>query len=87
MRIAVARDTDANEPRVAATPETVKKFKALGADWDPDRYDDEYRKRLANVVKRKKGGKTIEAPKREETPEPAIDLMAALERSLAEVRG
>ena len=32
MRIAVARDTDANEPRVAATPETVKKFKALGAD-------------------------------------------------------
>ena len=32
MRIAVARETDANEPRVAATPETVKKFIALGAD-------------------------------------------------------
>ncbi|HEY6025823.1 MAG TPA: Re/Si-specific NAD(P)(+) transhydrogenase subunit alpha [Pseudolabrys sp.] len=32
MRIAVARETDANEPRVAATPETVKRFKALGAD-------------------------------------------------------
>ena len=32
MRIAVARETDANEPRVAATPETVKKYKALGAD-------------------------------------------------------
>jgi NAD(P) transhydrogenase subunit alpha len=32
MRIAVARETDANEGRVAATPETVKKFKALGAD-------------------------------------------------------
>jgi NAD(P) transhydrogenase subunit alpha len=31
MRIAVARETDANEPRVAATPETVKKFMALGA--------------------------------------------------------
>jgi NAD(P) transhydrogenase subunit alpha len=31
MRIAVAREMDANEPRVAATPETVKKFKALGA--------------------------------------------------------
>jgi proton-translocating NAD(P)+ transhydrogenase subunit alpha len=31
MRIAVARELDANEPRVAATPETVKKFKALGA--------------------------------------------------------
>src|SRR5471030_2732147 len=32
MRIAVTRETDATEPRVAATPETVKKFKALGAD-------------------------------------------------------
>src|ERR1700688_2509671 len=32
MRIAVAREADASEPRVAATPETVKKFKALGAD-------------------------------------------------------
>ncbi len=32
MRIAVARETEAGEPRVAATPETVKKFKALGAD-------------------------------------------------------
>src|SRR5258707_92988 len=31
MRIAVAREPDAGEPRVAATPETVKKFKALGA--------------------------------------------------------
>ncbi len=32
MRIAIARETDAQEPRVAGTPETVKKFKALGAD-------------------------------------------------------
>jgi H+-translocating NAD(P) transhydrogenase subunit alpha len=32
MRIAVARETDANEPRVAATPETVKKFVGFGAE-------------------------------------------------------
>jgi NAD(P) transhydrogenase subunit alpha len=32
MRIGVARESDAAEPRVAATPETVKKLKALGAD-------------------------------------------------------
>jgi NAD(P) transhydrogenase subunit alpha len=32
MRIAVARETEAGEPRVAATPDTVKKYKALGAD-------------------------------------------------------
>ncbi|MGB7858538.1 MAG: Re/Si-specific NAD(P)(+) transhydrogenase subunit alpha, partial [Pseudolabrys sp.] len=32
MRIAVPRETDAGEPRVAATPETIKKLKALGAE-------------------------------------------------------
>jgi H+-translocating NAD(P) transhydrogenase subunit alpha len=32
MRIAIAREIDADEPRVAATPDTVKKMKGLGAD-------------------------------------------------------
>jgi NAD(P) transhydrogenase subunit alpha len=32
MRVAIPRETDAAEPRVAATPETVKKMQALGAD-------------------------------------------------------
>jgi NAD(P) transhydrogenase subunit alpha len=32
MRIAVARETDSGEPRVAATPETVKKLKSFGAE-------------------------------------------------------
>lgn len=32
MRIAVARELDGTEPRVAATPETVKKLKGFGAD-------------------------------------------------------
>ena len=30
MKIAVAREIDPAEPRVAASPDTVKKFKALG---------------------------------------------------------
>jgi H+-translocating NAD(P) transhydrogenase subunit alpha len=32
MKIAIAAETDAGEPRVAATPETVKKMIALGAE-------------------------------------------------------
>ena len=32
MRIAVPRETDAGESRVAATPETIKKYKSLGAE-------------------------------------------------------
>jgi NAD(P) transhydrogenase subunit alpha len=31
MKVAVIAETDADEPRVAATPETVKKMVALGA--------------------------------------------------------
>jgi len=32
MKIAVAKEIDPSEPRVAASPDTVKKFKAIGAD-------------------------------------------------------
>ncbi len=32
LKIAIAKEVDAAEPRVAATPDTVKKFKALGID-------------------------------------------------------
>ena len=32
MKIAIAKEQDAAEPRVAATPDTVKKFKSLGID-------------------------------------------------------
>ncbi|WP_315724627.1 MULTISPECIES: Re/Si-specific NAD(P)(+) transhydrogenase subunit alpha [unclassified Bradyrhizobium] len=32
MKIAVAKEIDPQEPRVAASPDTVKKFKALGAE-------------------------------------------------------
>jgi NAD(P) transhydrogenase subunit alpha len=32
MKIAIAKEVDGGEPRVAATPDTVKKFKALGMD-------------------------------------------------------
>src|SRR5438445_11083192 len=32
MKIAVAKEIDPSEPRVAISPDTVKKFKAIGAD-------------------------------------------------------
>jgi H+-translocating NAD(P) transhydrogenase subunit alpha len=32
MKIAIAKEIDPSEPRVAASPDTVKKYKALGAD-------------------------------------------------------
>ena len=32
MKVAVLKEREPGEPRVAATPETVKKIKGLGAD-------------------------------------------------------
>ena len=32
MKIAVAKEIDPSEPRVAASPDTVKKYRALGVD-------------------------------------------------------
>ena len=60
---------------------------SLSTDWEPDKYRDEYREKVLELVERKAAGEEIAvAP---EAPEPARvpDLMAALEASLAAVRG
>ena len=59
---------------------------SLSADFDPEKFKDEYRARVLELIERKAAGEEIAvAPEAEETA-PAPDLMAALEASLAEVR-
>ena len=62
-------------------------IEALAVEWDPDKHKDRYRDRLRKVVDRKRKGATIEIPEPREEPEPAPDLMEALERTLAEISG
>lgn len=64
----------------------VAVIEELSTDWNPDDYKDRYRQRLQRVVARKRKGETIKAPA-EKQPEPAPDLMDALERTLAELTG
>jgi DNA end-binding protein Ku len=61
---------------------------SLASDFDPSQYKDEYREELLSLIERKAEGKEIVSREGEE-PEPtkAPDLMAALEESLAAVRG
>ena len=54
----------------------------LHTRFDPGDYEDGYRREVLKVVKRKAEGKNIEPPADAE-PEPADDLLAALEASLA----
>jgi DNA end-binding protein Ku len=58
----------------------------LSTDWDPERYEDCYRERLRRVIEDKRKRRKIEAPEPEKQPAPAPDLMAALERTLANAR-
>jgi len=66
----------------------VAVIEELSGDWEPGEWKDRYRRRLQDVVSRKRKGETVKAPEpRETAPEEAPDLMAALEQTLAEMRG
>jgi DNA end-binding protein Ku len=80
-------DTGGKKPAKAQLEHAVKLIEALSTDWDPQGWKDRYRERLEDVIARKRKGKRISAPKQEKAPSPVPDLMAALERSLAEATG
>jgi DNA end-binding protein Ku len=65
-----------------------KLIDSLAADFKPEQYRDEYREELLSLIQQKAEGKEIVTAESEE-PEPtkAPDLMAALEESLAAVKG
>jgi DNA end-binding protein Ku len=57
--------------------------KKLAAPFHPERYEDEYKKRVLELVEAKTEGKQVEGePKRRMAP--VIDLMQALQKSLGE---
>jgi DNA end-binding protein Ku len=56
---------------------------ALSDQFDPQRYHDEYREQLMDLIQRKAAGEQIVAEPTVEEPGKVLDLMAALEASLA----
>jgi len=54
----------------------------LHTDFDPSEYEDSYREAVQELIERKAAGKNIELPEPEEA-QPADDLLAQLEASLA----
>jgi DNA end-binding protein Ku len=75
------------KPTKKQVDQAVALVEALARDWDPSNYKDEYTKRLKQAIRRKQKGQTIKAPEREQEPSPVPDLMAALEKSLAQAKG
>jgi DNA end-binding protein Ku len=89
---------DAEKLRVPKKLEVGKREKEMAkalvdsmtSKWDPEKYHDDYREALMEVIEEKveSGGKEIEEkpkPKRESTK--VIDLVAVLQESLAKSRG
>jgi DNA end-binding protein Ku len=78
------------------TPKVAKKeqqmaeqlIDSLSTDFNPSAYRDEYREQLMSLIERKAEGKEIVTPEAEEPQATkAPDLMAALEQSIAAVKG
>src|SRR5262249_19640254 len=62
-------------------------IEALAADWDPEKYHDEFQDNLKKLIETKHEGGNIveiEKPKKMAT---VVDLMAALKQSLADMEG
>jgi DNA end-binding protein Ku len=55
----------------------------LAGEFDPEKYHDEYREEVLALIERKAAGEEIVAPAAPEEPAKVLDLMAALEASLA----
>src|SRR3954470_10185089 len=63
-------------------------IESLATDFEPDKYRDEYRDRVLAMIEAKAEGQEVVAqPPQDEEEGPAVDLMAALEASLAAVKG
>jgi DNA end-binding protein Ku len=76
-------DADASKREVEMAEQLIA---SLVADFEPEKYHDEYRERVLELIEAKAQGEeiTIQAP---EEPVQVPDLMAALEQSLAAAKG
>ena len=58
-------------------------IESLSAEFEPDKFHDTYREAVLELIERKASGEEIVAPAAEAEPAKVVDLMAALEASVA----
>ena len=79
-----------NEPGKREMDMAKSLIDSMSSKWNPDKYKDDYREALMDVIEEKveSGGKEIEEkPKPKKTPSKVIDLVAVLQKSLEENKG
>ena len=78
-----SNEAEASERELKMAEQLIE---SLSAQFEPDKFHDEYRERVLNLIERKAAGEEIAVQPEVEEPVAAPDLMAALEASLAAVR-
>lgn len=89
----VIATTDLEVPTAASTKPSERELnmakqlvESLSAPFDPTKYHDDYREQVIELIERKAEGLEIAAPAETKAAAPVVDLMAALEASLAAAR-
>jgi DNA end-binding protein Ku len=77
-------DVSATDREVAMARQLIE---SLATAFEPEKYRDEYRDRVLDLIERKAEGQEIEVAAEPEAPKAVPDLMAALEASLAAASG
>ena len=80
LEVRTTKDTKPSEREIDMARQLVDTF---SAEWDPAKYKDDYREKLLAMIGAKAEGQQVAAPEEPERPAPVVDLMAALEASLA----
>jgi DNA end-binding protein Ku len=77
---------DAVQPSERELAMAEQLVQSLATEFDPAKYHDDYRERVLDLINRKAEGEEIAVPPETPAAAPVVDLMAALEASLAEAR-
>jgi DNA end-binding protein Ku len=79
-----APDVELKDAEVKVAHQLIE---ALAAEWEPEKYHDNFQDNLKNMIQTKlEGGKIAEVEKPKKLA-PVVDLMSALKQSLAEMEG
>jgi DNA end-binding protein Ku len=80
LEVQTTKDTKPSERELNMARQLVS---SLSAAWEPEKYKDDYRQKVIEMIEAKAEGNEIAIPEAAEKPAPVVDLMAALEASLA----
>jgi DNA end-binding protein Ku len=80
LEVPTAADTKPSDRELKMASQLVE---SLSGDFEPGKYQDEHREKVLAMIEAKAEGEAIATPEQPEKEAPVVDLMAALEASLA----